>query len=294
MNIKLTYWQKLATNMQQAFVDALKEAQQLLQNVENAQLEAEILLAHVLQKSRSYLLTWPEKILTETDQERFFALIKKRQQGEPIAYLTGHREFWSLDLLVTPAVLIPRPETELLVELTLQQVKDERACIADLGTGSGAIALALALERPSWTIFATDQSEAALEVAKQNAKRLNVGNISFHHGEWFHALPQKKFHAIVSNPPYIAEEDVHLSEGDLRFEPRKALIASEEGLKDLKEIILQGKNYLISQGVVILEHGFNQGKDVISIFRKAGYTDVSTYQDLAGLDRVTIASWIRF
>lgn len=279
--------------MQNAIASALGMARQQLNSVTDVpQLEAEVLLAFVLNKQRSYLHAWPENILTTAQQNHFFTLLNKRLQGEPIAYLVGHQEFWSLDLVVTPDVLIPRPETELLVELVLNLV--DEAVVADLGTGSGAIALALAHERPNWIVHATDASASALQIAKHNAERLKISNVIFHQGNWCEPLPLIKFNVIVSNPPYIAEDDVHLQTGDLRFEPRSALVSPEQGLKDITEIINQAKNYLISGGIVLLEHGSEQATDVARIFEIAGYTNINTYLDLAGLDRVTIASWVRF
>jgi len=279
--------------MQYAIASALGVARQQLNSVTDVpQLEAEVLLAFVLNKQRSYLHAWPEIILETAQQNHFFTLLNKRLEGEPIAYLVGHQEFWSLDLAVTPDVLIPRPETELLVELTLNLV--DQAVVADLGTGSGAIALALAHEKPNWIVHATDASSSALQIAKHNAERLHISNVTFHQGNWCEALPLIKFNVIVSNPPYIAEDDVHLKTGDLRFEPRSALVSPEQGLKDITEIIYQAKNYLISGGMVLLEHGSEQAADVARIFEIAGYTNVNTHQDLAGLDRVTIASWMRF
>lgn len=261
-------------------------------------LESEVLLAHVLNVSRTYLHTWPEKKLAAVQEKDFQVLIAKRQAGEPIAYITGHREFWSLDLCVTPDVLIPRHETELLVELILEKIPppahSEPILIADLGTGSGAIALAIASARPDWFIHASDFSAAALKIAEMNAKRLKLLNVIFHQGKWCEALPDLKFHAIVSNPPYIAEDDDHLTQGDLRFEPATALVSAENGLNDLKQIIFQAKNYLQNNGLLLLEHGFLQAENVTSIFKKAGYTDINTYKDLAGCDRVTIASWRHF
>lgn len=256
-------------------------------------LEKEILLANTLNVSRTYLHTWPEKTVDESQQEIFLKVMSRREQGEPIAYITGHREFWSLDLVVTPDVLIPRHETELLVELILQSSRNStNKIIADLGTGSGAIALAIAHEKPNWTIHATDASPAALAVAKQNAKRLNIKNIIFHQGSWCNALPNIKFDAIVSNPPYIAENDEHVNQGDLRFEPYSALVSAEDGLSDISQIILQSSHYLKPGGQLLLEHGYQQAKNVAGIFEKARYTSTEVHLDLAGLERVTIATWM--
>jgi len=263
--------------------------QQLATVTDTPRLEAEIFLAHVLQVNRSYLHTWPEKILTATQQADFLKFIERRLQGTPVAYLIGHRGFWSIDLAVTPDVLIPRPETELLVELVLKQIQIKNAVIADLGTGSGAIALALAHDRPDWQVYATDASQAALNVAKSNAARLHLEQVQFRQGVWCQALPAIQFDAIVSNPPYIAEDDVHLGQGDLRFEPRSALVSKGCGLNDLQHIIIEARNYLKPGGYLFLEHGFEQAKDVATFFTKADYTLITRYADIAGLDRVTIA-----
>lgn len=276
--------------MHLTIISALKIATQKLSALtEVPMLEAEILLAHVLQVSRVYLHTWPDNLLEPEQEKIFFSLIERRIQSEPIAYLTGHREFWSLDLLVTPDVLIPRPETELLVDLVLKNIHQQNAIVADLGTGSGAIALALAHERPHWQVHATDASSAALEVAKKNAERLHLSNISFHQGFWCDALPTIQFDAIVSNPPYIAEEDKHLNEGDLRFEPKSALVSAEKGFNDLQQIIYEARAYLKPGGVLLLEHGFEQADKLATLLEKASYTSITRYQDLSGLDRVTIA-----
>lgn len=276
--------------MSQSIAYLLKQATLIL-----PPLEADVLLAHVLQVNRSYLHTWPEKILENSSAKKFNELIESRLRGEPIAYLTGHREFWSLDLMVSPDVLIPRHETELLVETVLNQVTQSGVIeVADLGTGSGAIALAIAHERSSWRLHATDASSAALEIARQNAKNLAIANICFYQGDWCNALPNVKFNAIVSNPPYLAAEDVHLTKGDLRFEPHSALISQEQGLKDISNIIFQAKNYLISGGKLFLEHGFEQVECVTHFLIKEGYTDINTYRDLAGHNRVTIANWLGF
>jgi release factor glutamine methyltransferase len=278
--------------MPQTIAMLLQAASLKLRNVTDVpELEAEILLAHVLQVSRSYLYTWPEKSIEEKQEVEFQRCIVKRINREPIAYITGHREFWSLDLSVTPSVLIPRPETELLVELALQKIQTKNALIADLGTGSGAISLALASERPNWSIYATDKSHEALDIAKQNAERLHLTTISFYQGEWCEALPQLKYDAIVSNPPYLAQDDPHLQQGDLRFEPLSALASGQQGLDDIREIIQSARDYLKPQGLLLLEHGYTQAQKVSSIFQEAGYNTIEIYQDFAGQDRVTIASY---
>lgn len=281
--------------MTRTIVEALNFAERQLSPLSDvARLEAEVLLAHVLNVTRVHLHTWPEKILTESQEHAFLDLVASRTQGQPIAYLLGQREFWSLEMVVTPSVLIPRPETELLVECALEQVTAKQAVIADMGTGSGAIAIALAHERREWMLHASDLSAAALEVAQRNAARLNIPNVNFHLGSWCDALPKIKFDAIVSNPPYIAEDDIHLAQGDVRFEPRSALVSAENGLCDIILIIDQAKSYLKSGGFLFLEHGYQQAKKVASIFKKAGYTHVQVKRDLMGIERVTFASWRGF
>lgn len=249
------------------------------------QLEAEVLLAYVLQTSRSHIHAHPEKLLTEKEEHDFRNIVERRAQGEPIAYITGHKEFWSLDLTVTPDTLIPRPETETLVELTLKKISGENKIIADLGTGSGAIALAIAHEKPSWIIHATDRSSAALEIAKLNAGRLKIKNVIFHHGIWCEALPKIEFDAIVSNPPYISEEEKYP-----QFEPQSALIAKDQGLSDIRDIVNEAKNYLKPGGLLLIEHGAKQGAQVKKLFMEADYMNVSSYQDMAKLDRVMVGN----
>lgn len=251
-------------------------------------LDIEVLLAHVLSVSRAYLLAFSERELTLQEASAIQALLQRYAEGEPVAYLTGHKEFWSLDFVVTPATLIPRPETELLVELALAKISGENKLVADLGTGSGAIALALAHEQPSWEIHATDASLEALAIAKLNAERFSRKNVIFHYGKWCAALPNKKFDLIVSNPPYIAPHDPHLQQGALRYEPISALMAEENGLQDLRDIISQAKSYLSQAGYLMLEHGFDQGAAVRGLFKIEGYQQISTYKDLAGLERVTL------
>lgn len=278
--------------MQSTLSHALRNASATIHS-ESPLLDAEILLMHVLNVPRSYLHTYPETILNPEALAHFKDLVTRRERGEPIAYLTGHREFWSLDLIVTPDVLIPRMETELLVELLLKPsffADSNEKLIADLGTGSGAIALALGSERPNWQIHAVDQSAAALKIAELNAKRLNIPNVIFHQGNWCDALPKIKFHAIVSNPPYIDCEDDHLTHPNMQFEPKIALVSPQAGLADITAIINQAKQYLAPGGCLLLEHGYQQASKVSSIFVKAGYTDIYTYCDLAGLERVTIAT----
>jgi len=253
--------------------------------------ETEALLAHVLKVSRAHLYASPERILSLSEETVFKQGIERRLQGEPLSYLTGLCEFWSLDFAVTPDTLIPRPETELLVELTLKKWHNRPATIADLGTGSGALALSLAKERPDFTIYATDKSLAALGVAKDNAKRLCLPQVTFLQGDWCQALPKRIFDAIISNPPYVEEDYFQSNQQTLRFEPREALLSGEEGLQDIRRIITEASFYLADKGCLLLEHGFKQAQQVRGIFEKAGYTNMSTYQDLSGLDRVTEGEW---
>ncbi|USQ14558.1 peptide chain release factor N(5)-glutamine methyltransferase [Legionella lytica] len=254
----------------------------------NPELEAEILLCYVLGKNRAYLFAHPEELLTKEQYETYQSFLVKRAQGIPIAYITGEREFWSLNLKVNTHTLIPRHETELLVELALEKIpQDSQAWILELGTGSGAIAIAIAKERPNWNVIACDFSQEALQVAQENAQRHQVPNLSFHHSNWYSALPKRQYHAIISNPPYIAEQDPHLQEGDLRFEPRSALASAQDGLADLHLIIEQGYDYLLPNGLILLEHGYDQKLKVRAILNELGYKNVQCWKDLQGHDRVS-------
>ncbi|MDX1824284.1 MAG: peptide chain release factor N(5)-glutamine methyltransferase [Thiohalomonadales bacterium] len=261
---------------------------QLTQQPELARLDAELLLAHVLHKPRTWLHTWPEYELNTEQALEFEQLIARRAKGEPVAHLLGYQEFWSLDLIVTPDTLIPRPETERLVELALERIPPGAAWqIADLGTGSGAIALALAMERPGCRILATDRSAATLAVARNNARRHNLGNVTFRQGDWFEALQDDvAFDMILSNPPYIKENDPHLQEGDVRFEPTTALQAGRRGLDDLQHLIRGALPHLKPGGWLLLEHGYDQAAEVMHLLQQAGYQQVNDYADLAGQPRV--------
>ncbi len=252
-------------------------------------LEAEVLLAHVLEQPRSYLLAWPERYLNAAQLDRFRNLAARRLRGEPVSYLTGHREFWSLDLKVTPAVLVPRPETELLVERALHRIPAGRPwLLADLGTGSGAIAAALAKERPDCRITATDASAEALEVAESNFRKLGLGGIATAHGRWCAALPpESRFNLIVSNPPYVAEDDPALEAGDLPWEPQYALRSGPDGLDDIRRIIREAPAHLDAGGWLLLEHGFEQGAAVRRLLAEGGFGDIATHHDLAGHERVS-------
>ncbi len=268
---------------------ALSHAISQLGASESPHLDAELLLAHVLGKPREFLVTWPETLIQEPDQQAFLNLLQKRVLGHPIAYLIGTRAFWNFDLIVTTDVLVPRPETELLVEVMLEQLDFNKHLIADLGTGSGAIALALASERPQWQIVATDISKAALTVAEKNAENLHLQNIIFNQGSWVAALGDDQFDAIVSNPPYIDKADNHLNQGDVRFEPRQALVADDQGLADLKQIAVAALDKLKPGAILLMEHGYQQSEAVRQLLKQSGYNAIESYKDIADLERATLA-----
>jgi release factor glutamine methyltransferase len=250
--------------------------------------EVELLLGHALGRDRAWLYAHADDALGADAAVRFHALLVRRAEGEPLAYILGRREFWSLDLLVTPDVLIPRAETELLVELALQRIPQNiQVEIADLGTGSGAIALALARERPLARVLATDSSAAALGVARSNAERLGIGNVEFAQGDWCAALAERKFDLIVANPPYVADADLHLIRGDLRFEPPVALASGAEGLDAIRIVVRDAPAHLKSGGWLLLEHGFEQGSTVREQLSKSGFVEVYTESDLEGRERVS-------
>ncbi|MGB2078761.1 MAG: peptide chain release factor N(5)-glutamine methyltransferase [Vibrio sp.] len=264
----------------------------MAQQIETARLDAAVLLCHVLDKPRSYLLTWPEKTLTSEQVAGFKALLIRRLDGEPIAYILGEREFWSLALEVSPATLIPRSDTERLVELALDKAQLIDGPILDLGTGTGAIALALASEMPSRSVIGIDLMQEAQALATRNATKLNITNAQFLQGSWYQGLIQPtQFACIVSNPPYIDESDPHLAQGDVRFEPMSALVAADKGLADLRHIAKHGREHLLSHGWILLEHGYQQGADVRAILADYGYQNIETCQDYAGQDRVTLGQF---
>lgn len=255
---------------------------------EAAALESEILLAHVLGVPRSHLRAWPERMLHESQRHYFFDLVARRAAGEPIAYITGRREFWSLELVVDPTTLIPRPETELLVEVALARIaQNSEAYIADLGTGSGAIALAIASERPRCRVIATDISPGSLNVARENARRFNLSNVEFREGPWFAPLGDLRFDMIVSNPPYVAEDDPHLAEGDLPAEPRRALVAGSSGLEIITILSRQAHLHLREEGWLLMEHGHNQAMAAAALLHHSAYQHVQTWRDIAGNERVS-------
>ena len=261
----------------------------LVATSETARLDAEILLAQVLGRGRAQLLAHPGAPLDSHSARRFEALVERRRGGEPIAYLTGRREFWSFDLVVDSNTLIPRPETEHLVEAVLGVVSpDDGAKIADIGTGAGAIALALAHERPRAFVLGSDRSPAAIAVARANAARLRVDNVSFIVADACATLAPNRCSVIVSNPPYIAENDPHLTTGDVRFEPREALVSGPRGLTMLETLAREGPARLVRGGWLVLEHGHEQGPAVRTLFSLAGLGSIETVRDLAGKERVTL------
>jgi release factor glutamine methyltransferase len=257
-------------------------------------LDIEILLAHCLNKNRTFLHTWPETQLNPAQLKQFNDLMSQKKQGIPLAYILGYREFWSLEFAVTQHVLIPRHETELLIEMTLElfEKANDAISMVDLGTGSGVIAISIAHERPQFNITATDVSIDALQIAKQNAQQLTSTHINFIQSHWFDALKNQQFNLVISNPPYIEPEDVHLEQGDLRFEPAIALSPKDHGLSAITHIIDHAKEHLYAGGYLILEHGYDQQKSIINLLNQAGYSNIKAYQDLAKVDRAISAQWL--
>lgn len=267
--------------------EALRYGHVELNGSDSPDVDSRVLLCYLFDCSSSYLHAWPDKLLTEPQQTTWLALIQQRKQGQPVAYLTGQRGFWTLDLKVTADTLIPRPDTELLVALALEKLKPAMR-IADLGTGSGAIALSLAAEQASAKIMAMDFSMAALQVAKENALNHQLSNVSFWRGSWLAAIADNSLDMVVSNPPYIEANDVHLSQGDVRFEPLSALASGVDGLDDIRLIVVQALRCLKSGGWLMVEHGYDQAQQVQQLFSGAGFSDVSSRQDFGGNDRVTM------
>ena len=254
-----------------------------------ARLEAQVLLQHSLNVDRAWLLAHENDALEGKQEAAFEALLKRRLNGEPVAYILGKREFYGLEFIVTPDTLIPRPDTETLVEAALAKISTSQTCsVLDLGTGTGAIAITIASERPQAKVTAVDQSEKALAVAQSNAQNLDVNNVQFVLSDWFTALQGQAFDVIVCNPPYIAEDDPHLNQGDLRFEPVNALVAGEDGLDCIRQIISQAREYLNSQGWLMFEHGYNQAEKVAQLLKSANFYSVTSVADLSGILRVTL------
>jgi release factor glutamine methyltransferase len=280
---------------QLTITQCLKLTEEIASVSDTARLDIELLLTHILQKNRTWLFTWSDHLLTMEQTKRFHELLSRRKNGEPIAHIIGQREFWSLSFDVNNSTLIPRPDTELLVEMVLELFEGDhpdtmRRCL-DLGTGTGAIALALANEKKSWKIIGVDQSIAAIELAEKNRRKFQLENVKLKISNWFAAIDNQSFDVIVSNPPYIDPQDPHLSQGDLRFEPLTALVADEKGLADIKHIIHHAKKYLISPGWLVLEHGYDQAEAVQNLLIENGYSNIQTRKDYGGNDRVTFGQW---
>ncbi len=256
-------------------------------------LDAELLLAAALGKPRSYLRTWPERELDGEQLASFLANLQRRRQGEPVAYILGHQGFWSLDLEVAPHTLIPRPDTELLVEAALELLPATPLAALDLGTGTGAIALALACERPAWQVTGVDRVEEAVALAERNRQRLKLDNARFVRSHWFSALAGQRYGLILSNPPYIRADDQHLDQGDVRFEPSSALVAGRDGLDDIRAIIRAAPQHLLAGGWLLLEHGFDQAEDVRSLLRDGGFAEVASRRDLGGHERISLGRFDR-
>jgi len=249
--------------------------------------DAKVLLAHVIGCNRAWLAAHEVDSLTPAQEEAFFALCRRRRDGEPVAYLTGVREFWGLTLAITPEVLVPRPETETLVEIALSKLpRDRPVRVLDLGTGSGAIALAIAHDRPNAAVLATDSSDAALDVARGNARRLQLRNVEFAAADWYAGIPAGTWDLIASNPPYVGAVDPYLGEGDLRFEPKAALSSGLDGLAALRVIVGGARERLAPGGWLVVEHGHDQSAAVQELFRAAGFSEVTSTRDLAGIPRV--------
>ncbi|EGT5662353.1 peptide chain release factor N(5)-glutamine methyltransferase [Cronobacter dublinensis subsp. dublinensis] len=269
----------------------LKQAIHRLTDSESPRRDAEILLGFVTGRTRTFILAFGETSLADDELTRLDALLARRVQGEPVAYLTGQREFWSLPLEVSAATLIPRPDTECLVEQALARLPAAPCRILDLGTGTGAIALALACERPDCQVMALEVVPEAVALARRNAQRLGIDNVTVLQSHWFSALTDARFSLIVSNPPYIDGDDPHLTQGDVRFEPKSALVAPDAGLADLDAIITGARRFLENDGWLLVEHGWRQGGAVRELFTRAGYHGVETCRDYGGNERLTLGQY---
>ncbi len=273
-----------------ATIDRYQQRRSELLESDSAALDVDLLLCHVLDKTRAFLYAYPEYVLSSEQIERLDLLLHRRRKGEPVAHLIGRSEFWSLPLKTSAATLIPRPDTESLVETVLGLYPNAPGLsVLDLGTGTGAIALALASERPAWDITAIDLSPEAVELAKVNADSLGLGRIRILCSDWFSALPGERFDLIVSNPPYIEDGDPHLKQGDLRYEPHSALVSGAEGLDDIRRISVDALHFLKPGGRLVLEHGFRQAESVADELAKCGYTDIEARRDYGGNLRLTFA-----
>lgn len=270
----------------------LQQASQLLAVSDSPRLDVEILLAHALEKNRTYLFTWPDKTLSAKQWQTFDNYFHRRLAGEPVAHIIGEREFWSLPLFVDNTTLIPRPDTELLVETVLDifagDSPEKRRSLLDLGTGTGAIVLALASEKKHWHCLGVDKESAAVALAEKNRAHLQLANVQITQSDWFSALTEMSFDIIVSNPPYIDPADPHLQQGDVRYEPLSALIADNHGLADIELIVAQSQRHLKADGWLLVEHGYEQGAAVRNLFSQFNYRAVNTLRDMGGNERVTI------
>ena len=266
---------------------ALKQGRQRLSNSESPDIDCTVLLCHLLKCNPTYLHTWPDKALTDMQQQTFSTYLTQRLEGHPVAHIIGQRGFWTLDLKVTPDTLIPRPDTEILVSAALEKVSSNM-CIADLGTGTGAVGLALASERADITVIATDYSAQALAVANLNIRQTALDNMMLWQGDWLSAIAKHSLDMIVSNPPYIEADDPHLGRGDVGFEPLSALVSGTDGLDDIRTIIKQAQDCLKPKGWLMIEHGFQQAKAVRDLFQQAGLDKIETRKDFGNNDRVTL------
>jgi len=279
----------------QTYRELLEDATTTIYDVSDTpRIDAEYLLQHAIGRSMAWLISYGDTTATTEDTTAFFKLIAHRAKGKPVAYILGYRDFWTLRLKVNENVLIPRGDTEVLVEQALERIDTSKELrLADLGTGSGAIALSLAKERPNCNVLAVDRYSAALNVARENAKLNCVNNVEFIESNWFDGLAGEDFSLIASNPPYIESKDPHLSKGDLRFEPDSALVSPGHGLGDLTTLIDGAPNFLIPEGWLLLEHGFEQANDVERLLVARGFTNITLYSDLNHLPRCTAAQWLK-
>lgn len=270
--------------------EALRRADELIHS-DSAKLDVELLLTEIIGRDRTYLYTWPDRLLTSDQIELFENWFNRRASGEPVAHILGRRGFWTLELEVSPATLIPRPETELLVETALELLPEaDHPRIIDLGTGTGAIALALALERPRAEVVATDYADEVLALAERNRQRAGCTNLTLFRSDWWSNV-SNHFHLVVSNPPYIADDDPHLASGDVRFEPRSALVAKDRGLADLRSIIIGAPAHLVAGGVILLEHGWQQADAVRNLLQEVGFRGIFSRRDLGSHERISGGYW---